>query len=105
MQNKEYTVMEILQATMHTFSTGMYIRVPVESRPEDQDYREYRIGQIVSIDSDTEVATVRLEVHKPYEPCALISHELALSKVERCHLAPDSSFSHISTKERGRILM
>ena len=80
---------------------GMYIRVPLETQRPDNNFREFVLGQIQSVNTISCCAQIRLYGLTEDEPDDL---EILLDSIDRCFILPHSSFTIAQTGEQGRIL-
>jgi superfamily II DNA or RNA helicase len=90
----------------HIFNPGMYVRLPSpdEIRREDGAYRDFRIGQIVAIDTIALTATVSLQTHAPFQEPKIEQLECPLDRLERCHILPTTRFTVLQSDQQGSIL-
>ena len=84
---------------------GMYVRIPFgEDRP-DSDFREFRLGQVQSIDTTTSVLTVLLQLHSPGANPVCTTVERSISQAVRCRILPDTKVTHLPTSNAGHLLV
>jgi ATP-dependent helicase HepA len=95
----------LIEPSRTALSSGMFVRLPVDERPHDHEYRDFRIGQILVIDPVARLATVQMEVHAPGELPTLQMTECRLDELERCQLLNGTEFKHSPTGSQGRILI
>ncbi|GCE23211.1 DEAD/DEAH box helicase [Dictyobacter kobayashii] len=80
---------------------GMYVRVPQEA-DRSSDFREFRIGQLRSINQIAFTASIHFN-HPDYDEPT--DEEFSLDNLERCRILPDTSFTTVNKKKSGRILI
>jgi len=80
----------------------MYVRFPLETERSDDEFREFRIGQIRDINETTYTALLRCVPETENEPSEI---ECSLNHIERCLILPESSFTTLYTKRAGKILI
>ncbi len=84
------------------FLPGMYVRVPLETERLDNEFRDFNIGQIDSINESSNTASIKL-YDLPYVEERVV--ECYLDNLDRCRILPDTSFNMTNGEQRGRILL
>src|SRR5260221_5462389 len=84
-----------------SLSIGMYIRFPFEAERSDNEFRDFRIGQIRGINNVARTVLVRFDSPDEDEPSEV---ECSLSHVGRCRILPDTLFTTMYVRRPGRIL-
>ena len=84
------------------FISGMYVRAPQDITRDDGEFREFRIGQIRSIDSIAATALVYF-LHPDCDEA--VEEEYPLSNLNRCRILPDTLFTSRDESKTGRILI
>lgn len=94
-------------ATEPIFIPGMYVRLPSQDEigRDDGEFRDFRLGRIVSIDDISQTAEVAMQTHAPDQPPQCVGLECGLHLLERCHILPNTRFTHIPTGNEGTILV
>jgi superfamily II DNA or RNA helicase len=94
-------------ATEPIFIPGMYVRLPSQDEigRDDGEFRDFRLGRIVSIDDISQTAEVAMQTHAPDQPPQCVGLECGLHLLERCHILPNTRFTHIPTGNDGTILV
>ena len=85
-----------------SLSIGMYIRFPFEAERSDNEFRDFRIGQIRGINNVARTVLVRFDSPDEDEPSEV---ECSLSHVGRCRILPDTVFTTMYARKPGRILI
>lgn len=85
-----------------SLAIGMYVRFPVEAERDDNDFRDFRIGQIRDINPVAATALVRFE---PQDGDAPSEIEYSLNHIERCRILPDTTFTTMYVRKLGRVLI
>lgn len=80
---------------------GMYVRVPLDIERTDNNFREYRIGQLYSLDEVANTALVRFHGHVDDEQDEI---ECPLGYLDRCFILPDTACELAHDDQRGCIL-
>jgi ATP-dependent helicase HepA len=89
------------------FIPGMHVRLPSleEIGRDDGEFRDFRLGRIVSIDEIAQTAEVAMQTCSPYETPQQSCIACGLHLLERCHILPNTQFTHIPTGNKGMILI
>lgn len=80
---------------------GMYVRVPLDIERTDNNFREYRMGQLCTLDEVANTATIRFHGHVDDEQDEV---ECPLDYLDRCFILPDTACELAHNGQRGRIL-
>jgi len=88
-----------------SLAAGMYVRVGIDAEHDSGEFRDYRIGRIVSIDPIARMATLSLHVVTPGEASRIEHTDYPLDQVERCRILPDSDATYVPTGQPVRVLM
>jgi ATP-dependent helicase HepA len=89
----------------HPLTSGMYVRIPFDLEELEGEYRDYRIGQITSVNHVANLAQIRLQTHSPGQPVAQEMVERDMTHIHRCHILPQTSFTHVDTQQTGEVLL
>jgi len=81
---------------------GMYVRVPLEIDRQDSEFRDFKLGQIQSINDIANTALVCL--HESGED-DLQEIECSLDYLHRCRILPDTNFMVHDEERKGRLLI
>src|SRR6266702_284132 len=79
----------------------MYVRVPLDTERADSNFREYRIGQLCSLDEVANTAIARFHGHVDDEQDEI---ECPLDYLDRCFILPDTACELAHNSQQGRIL-
>ncbi len=63
-----------------SLAIGMYVRFPLEAERSDNDFRDFRIGQIRSINTIAHTALIRSDPQNEDEPSEM---ECSLNHIEK----------------------
>ncbi len=85
------------------FLPGMYVRIPFPPNQEG-DFRDFSIGRISSFNEIADTVIVSLEYYVPGEDPVLHNGEWSRDQVQRCHILPQTSFTHLPTSKTGIVL-
>jgi ATP-dependent helicase HepA len=85
-----------------SLAIGMYVRFPFKAERSDNEFRDFRIGQIRGINTVAHSALVRF--NSPDEDVAS-EVECSLNHIDRCRILPDTLFTTMYVKRPGRILI
>ncbi|MBK8989771.1 MAG: DEAD/DEAH box helicase family protein [Chloroflexi bacterium] len=92
--------------TPHPYlAPGMYVRIPFDLVESPGEYRDYRIGQLVDINSVANSARIKLQTYSPGQPVAQEIAERDIAHIHRCHILPETLFIHAETKQTGQVLL
>lgn len=80
---------------------GMYVRVPVDVERTDNNFRDYRIGQLSSINVLAQTGVIHFHGHVEDESDEI---ECQLEYIDRCFILPDTSCVLAHNGQSGRIL-
>lgn len=80
----------------------MYVRFPFEAERSDNDFRDFRIGQIRDINTIAHTTLIRFDPQNEDEPSEI---ECSLNHIERCRILPDTLFTTLYVGRSGRILI
>ncbi len=80
----------------------MYVRFPVEAERSDNEFRDFRIGQIRGINTIAHTALIRFDPQNEDEPSEI---ECSLNLIDRCRILPDTIFTTMYMRRPGRILI
>lgn len=80
---------------------GMYVRVPLEAERPDNEFRDFGLGQVCSIDDVTNTARVKL-YGLPEDETAEV--ECSLDRLSRCFILPHTKFTSFQIEKQGQIL-
>ncbi len=81
---------------------GMYVRFPIEAERSDNEFRDFRIGQIRGINAIAHTALIRFDPQNEDEPSEI---ECSLNYIDRCRILPDTIFTTMYVRRPGRILI
>ena len=81
---------------------GMYVRFPFETERSDNEFRDFRIGQIRSINTIAHTALIRFDSQDEDEPSDI---ECSLNHINRCRILPDTIFTTMDVRRTGKILI
>jgi ATP-dependent helicase HepA len=84
------------------FLSGMYVRVPLDTERIDNEFRDFNIGQIDSINEAANTASIHIHVLLGGEGTTI---ECSLDHLDRCRVLPDTSFIMTNGEQRGRVLI
>lgn len=84
---------------------GMYVRLPVDLDRDDYEFRDFRIGQVKSVDELADTVQVNLLIYQPHEPPKEEQVECPRVFVARCHILPGTEFTDAETKQTGQVLI
>jgi ATP-dependent helicase HepA len=84
---------------------GMYVRVPLDLDELDGEFRDYRIGQIVTINSVANQAWISLQTYSPGQPAVLETVARDIAQLHRCHIMPETPFIHTRSQQEGLVLL
>lgn len=87
------------------FLSGMYIRIPFDLEELEDEYRDYQIGQIVEVNSVSNLTQVKLQRHSPGQPVVQEIVDRDLTCLNRCHILPETPFTHADTHLNGQVLL
>lgn len=88
------------------FLPGMYVRVGVDDGSTDEGFRDFRIGQVSSVEPDTRTAQVTLLNPDPATRQLVgVLQEHDLDRLERCRILPNSDATFIPSGDAIRILL
>ncbi|MCL4868796.1 MAG: DEAD/DEAH box helicase family protein [Anaerolineae bacterium] len=87
------------------FVPGMYVRIPFDLEELENEYRDYQIGQIVEVNSVSNLAQVKLQRHSPGQSVVQEIVDRDLTYLDRCHILPETPFTHADTHLSGQILL
>ncbi len=79
----------------------MYVRVPLDIERSDNNFREYRIGQLYSLNEVANTALVRFHGHVDDEQDEI---ECSLDYLDRCFILPDTACELAHNGQPARIL-
>lgn len=82
---------------------GMHVRVPFPVNQEG-DFRDFSIGRVSSFNEIADTAVVSLEYYVPGDAPVTHSAEWPRHLVQRCHILPQTTFTHIPTGQAGTVL-
>lgn len=85
-----------------SLAIGMYVRFPFETERADNEFRDFRIGQICAINTIAQTALMRFDSQNEGEPSEI---ECSLNQIDRCRILPDTVFTTMSMRKPGRILI
>lgn len=85
-----------------SLAIGMYVRFPFEAERPDNEFRDFRIGQISAINSVAHSVLIRFDPQNENEPSEI---ECSLNHIERCRILPDTLFTTLYVRRSGRILI
>lgn len=89
------------------FCAGMFVRAPrdIEETPLEGEYRDFWLGQIVSIDQATE--TVVIQFLEPFDDHRMrsLQESYALNLLTRAAIAPNAKFIKRNSPKWGRVLI
>lgn len=85
-----------------SLAIGMYVRFPLEAERFDNEFREFRIGQIRGINTIAHTALIRFDPQNEDGPSEI---ECPLNHIDRCRILPDTLFTTMYVKRPGRILI
>lgn len=96
--------MDIAVSSMQSLSgsmvlrPGMIVRFPVDTDAEEEDFRDFRIGQIAEIDTDSGAARIVMHAYELSEKSGRIAAadqevKVSLRHLARCHLLPETAFT------------
>src|SRR6266571_2394392 len=80
----------------------MYVRFPLETERSDNEFRDFRIGQIRDINTIAHTALIRSGPQNEDEPSEI---ECSLNHIDRCRILPDTIFTAMYVRRPGRILI
>ncbi len=66
-----------------SLAIGMYVRFPVEAERSDNEFRDFRIGQIHGINTIAHTALIRFDPQDEDEPSDI---ECSLNHIDRCRI-------------------
>lgn len=92
-------------AGQQQFVPGMYVRIPFDVEELDGEYRDYRIGQIESHNTVANTVTVKLQTHSPGQAVVREIVERDAAHIHRCHILPETAFTHVDTEQTGQVLL
>jgi ATP-dependent helicase HepA len=84
-----------------TLLPGMYIRVPLETERTDNEFRDFELGQVYSIDDVANTACVKLYGLSGNETVEI---ECPLDHLSRCFILPRTSFISLQVGKQGQVL-
>src|SRR5712692_2317886 len=85
-----------------SLAIGMYVRFPVEAERSDNEFRDFRIGQIRGINTIAYTALVRFDPQNEDGPSEI---ECSLNHIDRCRILPDTIFTTRYVRRPGKILI
>src|ERR1700694_3949892 len=85
-----------------SLAIGMYVRFPLETERSDNEFRDFRIGQIGGINTIAHTALVRLDSQNEDGPSEI---ECSLNHIDRCRILSDTPFTTMYVRRPGRILI
>src|SRR6266568_5110387 len=85
-----------------SLAIGMYVRFPIEAERSDNEFRDFRIGQIRGINAIAHTALIRFDPQNEDEPSEI---ECSLNHIDRCRILPDTIFITMYVRRPGRILI
>lgn len=85
-----------------SLAIGMYVRFPLETERSDNEFRDFRIGQLRGINTIAHTALVRLDPQNEDGPSEI---ECSLNHIDRCRILPDTPFTTMYVRRPGRILI
>ncbi|OLD63585.1 MAG: hypothetical protein AUF65_01875 [Chloroflexi bacterium 13_1_20CM_50_12] len=85
-----------------SLAIGMYVRFPFEAERTDNEFREFRIGQIQSFNSIAHTSLIRFDPQNEDEPSEI---ECSNNHIDRCRILPDTIFTTLYMRRPGRILI
>src|SRR5579885_3407548 len=84
-----------------SFIPGMYVRVPLDTGYTGQNFRDFRLGQIQTLDSIANTAKIRFYDQVEDEPGEV---ECSLEYIDRCFILPGTDCQFRSTGLHGYLL-
>ncbi len=84
-----------------SLAIGMYVRFPFEAERSDNEFRDFRIGQIRSINTIARTVLVRFDPQNEDGPSEI---ECSLNNIDRCRILSDTLFTTMYVRRPGRIL-
>lgn len=84
------------------FIPGMYVRAPQDIDRNEKDFREFRIGQVHSINAIAASAIVHFSHPECDEP---VDKEFPLTYLQRCRILPETPFTLKNNTTSGKILI
>ena len=81
---------------------GMYVRVPLEIDRQDSEFRDFKLGQIHSINDIANTALVYLHEFNKDDSEEI---ECSLDYLHRCRILPDTNFTVLHEEKKGRLLI
>lgn len=81
---------------------GMYIRIPLEIERTDNEFRDFGLGQVYSIDNTANTAHIKLYGLLEKET---IKVECLVDHLSRCFILPHTKFTSLPTGKHGKILI
>ncbi|GAC1355969.1 MAG: hypothetical protein NVSMB38_36930 [Ktedonobacteraceae bacterium] len=81
---------------------GMYVRVPLEIDRQDGEFRDFKLGQIQSINDIANTALVYLHEFSEDDSKEI---ECSLDYLHRCRILPDTNFTVLHEEKKGRLLI
>jgi hypothetical protein len=85
-----------------SLAIGMYVRFPFDAERSDNEFRDFRIGQIRGINTIAHTALIRFDSQNEDGPSEI---ECSLNHIDRCRILPDTLFTTMYVKRPGRILI
>src|SRR5260370_40986428 len=85
-----------------SLSIGMYIRFPFEAERSDNEFRDFRIGQIRGINNVARTGLVRFDSPDEDEPSEV---EASLRHVSRCRILPGTLFTTRNARKPVRLII
>src|SRR6266702_2588310 len=100
--SKERTNLDRNVDLEQSLAIGMYVRFPFEDERSDNEFRDFRIGQIRDINTIAHTALIRSGPQNEDEPSEI---ECSLNHIDRCRILPDTIFTAMYVRRPGRILI